>query len=117
MSRPHGGDQLRHLDVVGITARVAHLPLEIRVVAFGDLDVRIDDEDHLTPLRAKALTTTALARLDDDRVALWRARYRKRPARTEITTLVIEAVNPWLREQAGCLVLDDGIVLPRVPMA
>ena len=51
-------------------------------------------------------------------MALRRARHRERPARAEVAALVIEAMH-FLRlgKQARRLVLDDGVVLPGVPMA
>ena len=51
-------------------------------------------------------------------MALRRARHRERPARAEIAAFVIEAMNlVRFGEQPGRLVLDDGVVLPGVPMA
>ncbi len=51
-------------------------------------------------------------------MALRRARHRERPARAEVAALVIEAMH-FLRlgKQARRLVLDDGVVLPGIPMA
>ena len=51
-------------------------------------------------------------------MALRRARHRERPARAVVAALVVEAMNlVGIGEQAGRLVLDDGVVLPGVPMA
>src|SRR5215813_430839 len=63
-----------------LAAATGHLRLESRIVALADRNVRVDDEDHLAPLRPEALAATALPRLDDDRTALRGARHGERPA-------------------------------------
>ena len=106
------------LTCFGIAAEARHVGLEPGIVALAGLDARIDDEDHLAPARAESLAAAARTGLDDDRMALRRARHRERPARAEIAAFVIEAVNflgPC--KKSGRLVLDDGVVLPGVPMA
>ena len=116
--RRHGVDEVGDLDVVRIAAEARHLGLERSVIAPADFDARINHEDHFAPARAKYLAAAARAGLDDDRVTLRRARHRERPARAEIAAFVIEAVNFFgFGEQSGRLVLDDGVVLPGVPMA
>ena len=51
-------------------------------------------------------------------MALRRTRHGERPARTEVAALVVEAMNlVGLGEKPRRLVLDDGVVLPGVPMA
>src|SRR5262249_58717871 len=106
------------LDVFGVAAAGRHLRLELGIVALGDGDVRVDDEDQLAPLRPETFAATALARLDDDGTALRRAWHGERPARAKKTTLVIEATD-LLRpgEKARRLVLHDGVVFPAIPMA
>jgi hypothetical protein len=69
-------------------------------------------------LRPEALAATALAGLDDDGVSLRGARHGERPARTEEPALVVQAMDLLrMGEQARRLILDDGVVLPSVPMA
>ena len=112
----HGVDQLRDLDVLGIAAEARHVGLELGVVALAGLEARIDDEDQLAPSRPEALAAAALAGLDDDRAALRRARHGERPARAEVAALVVEPVDlVRVGEEAGRLVLDDGVVLPGYP--
>src|SRR3546814_9692124 len=54
---------------------------------------------------------------DDDRVALRRARHGERAAGLEEAALVVEAVHlVGMGEQAAFLVLNDGAVLPGVPV-
>ena len=48
-----GVDELRDLDVLGLAAAARHGRLELRIVALADLDIGIDHEDHLAPLRAE----------------------------------------------------------------
>jgi hypothetical protein len=69
-------------------------------------------------LRAEAPAAAALPGLDDDRMALRRARHGERAARSEIASPVVEAMN-LLRpgKEARRLVLHDRVVLPGVPMA
>src|SRR5262245_53844153 len=106
------------LDVLRIAALARHLRLEISIVALGDLDVRVDNEDQLAPLRPEALASAALAGLDDDGVALQRARHGERPARAIETALVVETMNLFGDgEESGRLVLNDGVLFPAVPMA
>ncbi len=51
-------------------------------------------------------------------MALRRARHRERPARAEVAAFVIEAMNlVRFGKKSASLVLDDGVVLPGVPMA
>src|SRR5258707_12906674 len=72
--------KMRDLDLLGIAAAAGNLCLESRIVALAARNVRVDDEDQLAPLRSEALAAAALARLDDDRMALRGARHGERPA-------------------------------------
>src|SRR5207302_322810 len=112
------GDQLRDLDVLRIAAAAGHIRLEIRILALAVLDVRVDYEDQLAPACSEALAAAALAGLDDNGVALRRAWYGEWSSRAKKTALVIEAMD-FLRsgKQARRFVPDNGLVLPRIPMA
>src|SRR5438034_77882 len=63
-------DELCDLDVLRIAAEAHYLRLEISIVALADLDVRVEHEDQLAPLRPEGLAPTTLPVLDDDGVAM-----------------------------------------------
>ena len=101
-----------------IAARRGALSLEVGVFLFADLDGRRVSENHLAPFGREALSASALAGLNDQRMALRRARNGERPARFEALPLVIEPVHlRGIREAAACFVDDQRIVRPGVPMA
>src|SRR5262249_59463985 len=91
--RRDGVDEVGDLDLIGIAATTRDLVLERGIVALAHLDIRIDDEDHLTPARAKKLAAAARSGLDDHRMALRRARHREWPAGAEIPAGIIEAMH------------------------
>ncbi len=111
-------DEVGHFHIVRIAAETGDLGLEIGVVAPADVDIRIDHEDDLAPACAERFAAAARSGLDDNRMSLRRARHRERTARTQIATLIIQAmhfIGPC--EQPARLVLDDRIIFPRVPVA
>jgi len=113
----YGIDEMRDLDLVRIAVKARHLRFELRVVALAGFDIGIDDENHLAPARAEQFAAAARSGLDNDRMALRRARHRERSARAEKVALIVEAVNlVRLGEQARGLVLNDGVVIPSVPV-
>ena len=80
--------------------------------------VRGGGEDHLAPAPGKAAAAAALSRLDDDGMALRRARHGEGAARAEIRALVVEPPHfVRIGEAAAFLVHFDGTVVPRIPMA
>src|SRR5262249_14189510 len=100
-----------------IAAAPRHVSLELGILALADLDVWVDDEDDFAPLCPEAPAPTALASLDEDGVALRRARHREWPSRAEVAAGIVETMHlAGMGKQARRLILDDGIVLPAVPM-
>ena len=90
-----------------------------RGIAFlGGCDVARGGEDHLAPSSRKALATAGGAGLDDDGMALRRARHGERPARLVVFALVVEPLDLGrIGEAAARLVHDQRTVFPGVPMA
>src|SRR5436190_21101154 len=100
-----------------IATEARHLRLEISIVSLSDLDVRVDDEDQLTPPRPEAFAPTTLAGLDNDGASLRRARYGERPARAKETALVVKTMNLFGDgEEAGRFVLNNSLIFPAIPM-
>ena len=108
----------RDLEVLGIAPEAHHIGFRLCVDLARGLEARVAREDQLAPARGKAPAAAALPRLDHDRVALGRARYGEGPARAVVLALMIEAPHlVGVGEALRCLVHDQRVVGPRVPMA
>ena len=105
--------------VVGIAALGGDGLLDLLIVLAAEFQRgRAADEQQLTPAGGELLAAAALAGLDYHWMALFGAWHGERPARLEEFALVVDAAHLIaMREQAGFLVLHDGIVIPGRPMA
>src|SRR5439155_425178 len=89
-----------------------------RIAFLGGGYVARGGEDHLAPSPRKALAAAGCAGLDDDGMALCRARHGERTARLEELALVVEPFHLGrISEAATLLVHDQRTVFPGVPMA
>src|SRR5262249_60518637 len=80
--------------------------------------VGIAGKDELAPAGGEAAPAPALPGLNDDRVALRRARYGKGAARAEMSAVVSEAAHlVGVSKASRPLVDDERVVGPGVPMA
>ena len=121
LRRRLGDDHLhrrRDLDQRRIAAGLLDLALEVGVVLAADLERRIGREDQLGPAGGEGHAAAALARLQQHRMALRRARHGERALRLEVLAAVVEPVDlVGIGEAAALLVDDQRIVFPAVPQA
>ena len=101
-----------------ITARGGNLRLELSIDLLPCLEVGVDHEDQIAPLRGKAAPPPALPGLDQHRPALGRARHGEGALGIVPAALVIQPLHLGrVGKNPGFAVIDDGVVFPGIPMA
>ena len=113
-----GVDQGAEMDLFGVAPGGGDLVLDGGVALLLNGEGAAAGEDHLGPASGKAAAAAGLAGLDDDRMALGRARHGEGAAGVEVFSPVVEA--PYLvgvGEQAGVLVDHQGVGVPGFPVA
>ena len=110
--------QVAEEHLVGIAAGFRGLVADRVIALLGAGEIARGGEDHLAPSAGKALAAAGGAGLDDDGMALLRARHRERPARLEELSLVVEPLHLGRVGKAAALLVDDQrAVFPGVPVA
>ena len=114
----HRRGQVAEKYLVGIAARFGGFVAHGVIALFGAGQIARRGEDHLAPAPGKTLAAAAGAGLDDDGMALLRARHRERPARLVELAAMIEALDLGrIGEPAALLVDQERAVFPAIPVA
>ena len=112
-----GRGEVAEEHLVGIAAGFRRFVADSRIAFLGGGHVARGGEDHLAPSSRKTLAAAGCAGLDDDGMALRRARHGERTARLEELALVVEPLHLGrIGEAAARLVHDQRAVFPGVPM-
>ena len=101
---------------LGRAAVFCHAPLQSGIGGLGALQFLHHRKDHIGGARRELEPRGRAAGLDDDRVALRRARDVDRPRDLEEPPLVVQRPDPrWVDVDARALVGDDRAVVPAIP--
>ncbi|MPM80267.1 hypothetical protein SDC9_127314 [bioreactor metagenome] len=104
--------------MVRIAPGIGHRVLQALVLLLAAFQRRVLAEHHFGPACGECQAATALAGLQNHRIALLRARHRQWPARLEVGADVVQAAHlVGVGIDLGHLVVDDGVVRPGVPVA
>ena len=110
--------QIAEEHLVGIAAGFRRFVADRVIALLCARQIACRGEDDLTPSAGKTLAAAAGAGLDDDGMALRRARHRERPARLEEFSVVIEPLHLGrIGEPPALLVDDQRAVFPGIPVA
>ena len=110
--------QVAEEHLVGIAAGFRGFVADRLIALLGVGQIARRGEDHFAPSAGKALAAAAGAGLDDDGMALRRARHRERPARLEELPVVVEPLHLGRIGEAAALLVDDQrAVFPGIPVA
>jgi hypothetical protein len=101
----------QHAQLVGRAAVADQTLAQIVVVGFGLVDVAVGREDHVGDAGREVAPVGRLASLNNDRMALGRARNVERAAHFEPLALVVDGVDALGLD----LAIDKGVVLPAIP--
>src|ERR1700738_1085910 len=111
----HRCHQIAKKHLIGIAAGLGGLVPDRVVALLGVRQISRRREDDFAPSSGEALAAAAGAGLDDDGVALLRARHRERPARFEKLPAMIEAFDlVRIGEPARLFVDQERTVFPGI---
>ena len=114
----HRRDQIAEKHLVGIAAGLRGLIPDRFIALLGAGKIARGGEDDFAPSAGKTLAAAAGAGLDNDGMALLRARHRERSARLEELPLVVETLDLGrIGKAAAFLVYQERAVFPGIPVA